>query len=60
MKSPFLTVNHNFVVKLRFEFSNEKGTPTSRHLVNKLLFGLSKVQNQIRKKYFRISSGWII
>ena len=36
---------------------------TSRHFVNKLTHsnvGLSKVQNQMRKKYFRIASGWII
>ena len=46
-------------------FQIKKEPPTSRHFVNKLALahsnsGLSKVQNQMRKKYFRIASGWII
>ena len=44
-------------------FQMKKELPTSRHLVNKLTHsnsGLSKVQNQLMKKYFRIASGWII
>ena len=50
-------------MKLRFEDSNEKEPQASRHFVNKVTHsnsGLSKVQNQMRKKYFRTASGWII
>ena len=41
---------------LSFEFSYVKEPPTSRHFINKLTHFnsvFSKVQNQMRKKYFQ-------
>ena len=44
-------------MKLRFEFSNKKGTINFTSFCKQRL---SELQNQMRKKYFRIASSWII
>ena len=41
-------------------FQMKKKPPTSHHYFCNSNSGLSKVQNKMRKEYFRIAGGWII